>query len=422
MEAYVRHGSFVESLGAPRVFAHDIGTLRGFGDIIQQVPGIRKYDRTTAIARPDDVVFLKSAPDKTYLQWLGEVGLGSKNIVVINGREDVSLPERIMKNGGKNTLDQLLGDSRNGAVFSPYYGGRLERRTSDYLGLFMYSHTELAEELDNKIGFKLTCRKLGIPVVKESIIDTYMTESEMARVIQQRLEKTGKVILRGEYGASASTIHVLDHVDISFLQGLRKRYPTRDRFLVEPFFETRSSPSSVWFIKRDGSIIHLRTSNQILENGISHLGNEFPVQFDEGFVDRMSFRFAQYLAKKGFIGPFGLDYIETEKGIFATECNPRMTGAIYPWELVYLLEQKGSVRAARSENIKLPPGCREFKVLKHLWNDVLYDGKSSEGIVIPYNVGPIRTGKVTVLCTGESTESVMGLLSYIKSMLESKPV
>jgi hypothetical protein len=259
---------------------------------------------------------------------------------------------------------------------------------------------------------------LGIPVVKESIIDTYMTESEMARLIEHRLEKTGKVILRGEYGASASTIHVLDHVDISFLQGLRNRYPTRDRFLVEPFFDTLSSPSSVWFIKRDGSIVHLRTSNQILENGISHLGNEFPVQFDDGFVDRMSFRFAQHLARKGFIGPFGLDYIQTEKGIFATECNPRMTGAIYPWELVYLLEKKGPVRAARSENIKLPHGCRDFKVLKQLWNDVLYDGKSTEGVVIPYNVGPIRTGKVTVLCTGESTESVMGLLSYIKSKLE----
>ncbi|MHA2236612.1 MAG: hypothetical protein ACXABH_14885, partial [Candidatus Thorarchaeota archaeon] len=246
MEAYVRHGSLVESLEGPRVFAHDIGTLRGFGDIMHQVSGIRKYDRATAIARPEDVVFLKSTPDKAYLQWLGDVGLGSKNIVVISGREDMSLPERIMKNGSKNTLDQLLGSSRNGAVFCPYYGGRLEKRTSDYLGLFMYSHTELAEELDNKIGFKLTCRKLGIPVVKESIIDTYMTESEMARLIEHRLEKTGKVILRGEYGASASTIHILDHVDISFLQGLRNRYPSRDRFLVEPFFDTLSSPSSVW--------------------------------------------------------------------------------------------------------------------------------------------------------------------------------
>ncbi|MHA2384662.1 MAG: hypothetical protein ACXAEE_00475 [Candidatus Thorarchaeota archaeon] len=418
MEAYIRHGSLVESLGNQRVFVHDIDTLRGFGDIIHQVPGIRKYDRAIAIARSEDVVFLKSAPDKAYLQWLGEVGLGSRNLVVISGREDMSLPERIMKNGSKNQLDMLLGDSRSSAVFSPYYGGRLEKRASEYLGLFMYSNTEVAEDMDNKIGFKLLCRKMGIPVVEESIIDTEMTESEIARAIERWLGRTGKVILRGEYGASASTIHVLDHIDSEFLRNLVKSCPYRTRFLVEPFYDTISSPSSVWFVKRGGSIVHLRTSNQILENGISHLGNEFPVQFDDDFVDRMSFRFAQHLARIGFIGPFGLDYIETENGMFATECNPRMTGAIYPWELVYLLEQKGPVRAARSENITLPQEYRKFEKLRQVWADVLYDGKSSEEVIIPYNVGPIRTGKITVLCTGSSTEVVKRTFSYIKSKLE----
>ncbi len=418
MEPYVRHGSLVESLGATRVFAHDISTLRGFDDITHKVPGIRKYDRATAIARSEDIVYLKHAPEEAYLRWLSEVGLGSKNIVVLSGTDDMSLPERILNNGCKDHLDTLLGDSRNGAVFCPYYGGRLERRTSEYLGLFMYSNTEVAEEMDNKIGFKLLCRKLGIPVVKESIIDAGMTESEMVRVVQSFIDETGKVILRGEYGASASTIHVLNHIDDTFLKDLMKRQQRGTRFLVEPFYETLSSPSSVWFIKRDGTIVLLRTSNQILENGISHLGNEFPVQFDEGYVNRMSFRFAQYLERKGFIGPFGLDYIETEDAIFATECNPRMTGAIYPWELVYLLTQKGPVRAARSENIKLPLRYRNFEVLRQAWNDVLYDGNSSEGVIIPYNVGPIRTGKITVLSTGSSTEDVRRLFAYIKSKLE----
>ncbi|MHA1936978.1 MAG: hypothetical protein ACXABV_07725 [Candidatus Thorarchaeota archaeon] len=418
MEEYTRNGSLVESLGIQRVFAHDIDTLRGFSEIIDQVPGIRKYDRAIAIARSEDVVFLKSAPDRAYLQWLSEVGLGCRNLVVISGREDMSLPERIMKNGSKNQLDRLLGDSRFGVVFSPYYGGRLEKRASEYLGLFMYSNTEVAEEMDNKIGFKLLCRKMGIPVVEDSIIDTEMTISEMVLVIRHWLDRTGRVILRGEYGASASTLHVLNHIDPTFLQKLKNSCPSRTRFLVEPFFDTLSSPSSVWFIKRDGSIVHLRTSNQILENGISHLGNEFPVQFDEGFVDKMSFRFAQYLARKGFIGPFGLDYIETENGMYATECNPRMTGAIYPWELVFLLEQKGPVRAARSENIALPLEYRKFEILRQIWSDVLYDGKSSEGVIIPYNVGPIRTGKITVLCTGSSSEAVRRTFSYIKSRLE----
>lgn len=417
MEEYLKHGSYVESLGSPIVFAHDINTLPGFTGIINQVPDIKKYDRALAIARTEDVVYLKSAPDKAYLQWLREVGLGSKNLVVIKGREDISLPERIMNNGGKNLLDTLLGNMRHVAVFSPYYGGRLEKKASEHLGLFMYSNTEVTEEMDNKIVFKQICRRLDIPVVEDSIITTEMTESEICRVINHMFNRTGKVILRGEYGASASTIHVLNCMDKPLVHELIGNNPSGTRFLVEPFYETLSSPSSVWFIKQNGKIVHLRTSNQIIENGISHLGNEFPVGFDEGFVDRMSFRFAKHLTYRGFIGPFGLDYIETKKGIFATECNPRMTGAIYPWEIVYQLERKSSVRAARSENICLPKTYRKFKDLRKVWSNVLYNGGSSEGIIIPYNVGPIKAGKITVLGTGSSVNEVRELFEHIKSRL-----
>jgi len=417
VEEYLRHGSFIESMGSPRVFAHDIDTLPCFSGIIQQVPDIRKYDRVIAIARAEDVVYLKSAPDRAYLQWLREVDLGPKNIVVLKGREDRSLPERIMNNGSKNTLDSLLGNIRQNAVFSPYYGGRLERKASEHLGLFMYSNTEVTEEMDNKIVFKQICRELDIPVVEGSMVTTEMTESEVCRVVNHMLNRTGSVILRGEYGASASTIHVLHCKDEVFLRELIGNSPPGTRFLVEPFFKKLSSPSSVWFIKQDGTIVHLRTSDQILENGISHLGNEFPVRFDEGYVDRLSFRFAKYLAHRGFIGPFGLDYIETKEGIFATECNPRMTGAIYPWELVYLLERKGPVRAARSENIRLPRELRNFNALRRVWSDVLYTGDSSEGVIIPYNVGPIKAGKITVLGTGSSIKKVRELFADIKIKL-----
>ena len=79
-------GSFIELLGSPRVFIHDINTLPGFEKIIPQVDGIEKYDRATAVARPQDVVIVKTPPEKDYLQWLYEVRLGTKNIVVLQGQ------------------------------------------------------------------------------------------------------------------------------------------------------------------------------------------------------------------------------------------------------------------------------------------------------------------------------------------------
>ena len=418
MGGYIKHGSYVESMGSPRVFAHDIDTLRGFSGIIDTVPGIRKYDRALAIARAEDVVFLKSTPDESYLQWLDEVGLGTKNLIVLPGRADMTLPERIMNNGSRKHLDTMLNGQRREAVFSPYYGGRFERSASRYLGVSMHLNTEVTEEMDNKVNFKLICRGMNIPVVKDSLIDTNMTLSEMCHIIDNLLDETGKIILRGEYGASASTIHVLNKMDDVYYEKLLRTNLPGTRFLVEPFYQTLSSPSSVWYIGQTGEIVHLRTSNQLLENGISHIGNEFPVSFDEEFVNKVSFQFAQYMRSRGFTGPFGIDYIETEQGILATECNPRMTGAIYPWELVYILERKGPVGAARSENIHLPKKYRTFESLKRVWADFLFDGETSEDVIIPFNVGPIKTGKITVLGTSRSVVEVRVLLDSIKTRLK----
>ena len=66
-------GSYVEELGRTRVFAHEIGTLPGFEHIIDKVKGIERYDRVIAIARKNDVAFLKERPEQAYVDWLGKM-------------------------------------------------------------------------------------------------------------------------------------------------------------------------------------------------------------------------------------------------------------------------------------------------------------------------------------------------------------
>ncbi|MFQ6126892.1 MAG: ATP-grasp domain-containing protein, partial [Candidatus Heimdallarchaeota archaeon] len=285
------------------------------------------------------------------------------------------------------------------------------------LGLYMYAKPDVVQRFDSKINFKHLCREVGVPVVEYAIFKTRQGVHELVQLIKMMSNKTGKVIVRGEYGASASTTYVLDRLDYSLINEIVASSKPEDRYLVEPFYKTLSSPSSVWFITKIRTIVLLRTSNQLLEEGISHAGNEFPVQFAEEQVNRYSFRIAKRLAEEGFLGPFGIDYIETEKGLYATECNPRVTGAMYPWELVSILEKKGSIKAARSENIHLPRKGLTFEALKKLWKNVLYNGHNGKGIIVPYNVGPISEGKVTVLGTGSSKKEVDSLFKNIKSRL-----
>ncbi|MHA1968594.1 MAG: hypothetical protein ACW964_12405 [Candidatus Hodarchaeales archaeon] len=132
-------GSFVDLLGSPVIFIHDINTLPNFQKIITQVDGIDKYERALAIARPGDIVVTKYHPEKSYLKWLQENGLGSKKLLVLNGTTNDTLPERVIQYHARERLQTILGNQKNTAVISPYYGGPIEHQASIYLGLEMYA-------------------------------------------------------------------------------------------------------------------------------------------------------------------------------------------------------------------------------------------------------------------------------------------
>jgi hypothetical protein len=149
------------------------------------------------------------------------------------------------------------------------------------------------------------------------------------------------------------------------------------------------------------------------------MGNEFPVHFDEQQVKNLSYMIANRFMRDGYIGPFGLDFIETKEGFFAAECNPRVTGSMYPWELVTRLENRDHtlINAARSENFHMPHKGMTFSDLKQIWDTYLYDGQQSIGVIFPFNVGPISEGKISVLGTGSSKKQVKMLFDEAKSRL-----
>ena len=166
---FENNGSFVDLLGSPIVFLHEINTLPNFSKIISQVEGIEKYDRAISIARPDDVILTKTQPEKAYLDWLRSVNLGTDKIIVLNGSSKETLPERVLNNGTKDRIQSEVG--RKPVTLSPYFGGFLEQKVSSYLNLEMYSLPQIVRKYDSKINFKAICRKIGVPVVDEERSD-----------------------------------------------------------------------------------------------------------------------------------------------------------------------------------------------------------------------------------------------------------
>ena len=308
-QTFTDHGSYVDLLGSPRVFMHEINTLPMFSNIISTVDEIEKYERVMPISRSGDIVLIKSAPEKSKV-----LKLGQGHVIVVKGSTNETLPERAVKNGLRKKIDSLLGNSKLQATGCPYYGGLLENAAYNHLDLQMYANTKLVMKYDSKINFNFLCRDIGVPVIDNIMITSDMGKNSInlplfVQKVHELLSITGKIIIKGEFGASGSTTTITNNITLETLEKLVNCAKEKDlQYIIEPLLPLTSSPSSLWFISREGSIHHIRTSNQLLsQNGSVHAGNEFPVKFNEATIKSLAYKIAKKLAQEGFIGPFGID-------------------------------------------------------------------------------------------------------------------
>ncbi|MFH0876181.1 MAG: ATP-grasp domain-containing protein [archaeon] len=415
--SYKKHCSFVDLSGETNVYLHEINTLPGFEEIIASVDGIEKYDRVTAIARKNDVVFLKSTPDYEYLKWLASVNMGSRNIIILDGEAGEVLPERVVKNGARQKMLGYIKQKK--AELCPYYGGKKEMAASIHLGLSMYANTMAVEKYDSKVNFKNMCTSLGVPVLDGDFFNIRRGEKTLKKLLKKNMKETGIAIVRGEFGASGSTTLLFSNLDKNKINKILSSSEVNQNYIIEPYVEKASSPSSTWFVSKNKEIFHLRTSDQILVDGISHAGNKFPVDCNESQIDSYSFKIASRLCDEGFIGPFGIDYMQAKTGeLYATECNPRVTGSMYPWEIVCQLETRhGKIKAATSKNMHLLQKQQDFLHVKKLLGNYLYNGTIANNKVFPFNVGPVAEGKFALVGFGESTEEVDLLFTEIEKRI-----
>ena len=56
----------------------------------------------------------------------------------------------------------------------------------------------------------------------------------------------------------------------------------------------------------------------------------------------------------------------------------------------------------------------KFKDFANEHKNVLYNGESGSGVIIPYNVGPISSGKITVLATGSNPKEVSNIFDKLQ--------
>jgi hypothetical protein len=442
--------AITETLGGENVtqiFVHSVTSLDNIGEIAPTAPVYP--ERALLFARSDDIVCLSKSVDKRYLGFLNGFGIGLREENIIVARE----------NGGQNDLmslsDLLINDT--GAILAI---GQLVKQDKEIrLNPFIATpkEFELARTLETALGKKVHLRgdpkivdyanrkhnvrlkaiELGVPVSEGEIVELKVEKdgkpidvTPIRTAIHKYIHKTGRVIIRGSYGASGSSLFVVENNTLSIEQALSDiAHRTSNRiYLVEVMLEVSFSPNILMHIEPGNSnIFCISVTDQILSDNLMHDGNVYPSRARTLKEMLTSARkMSAWLQGEGYVGLIGFDFAEHQNQKtgryehFLAEINPRVNAAVYPKSMMEYLNQKQlekgwpTIEAFLSAKIKTT--ASSFAELKESYGHLFLKPKDGRGLV-PYNIGWLAHGKFNLAVFGKSRSQVEEMYEDFKLLL-----
>lgn len=289
--------------------------------------------RALPIAREQDIVILTGPLSQPYHEWLRSHGYGPAQVVSYASATPAILSECIREN--PSPVREAIAKSGRKPVYVPYYCSESEQEVARLLDASLFgSDPTLTRRFFNKSSFKEECLALGIPMVEgahhEINAASALNQAEMAEIVRRLLSYHGRVIIRGTEDSNARSLFLADSPDIQELYN-RLIENADTSVLIEPFLNVISSPNAQWCIDRAGKIHFIGITAQFFQ-GFKWAGN-FSGQYYSprvyGYIRESSKKIAEEMARRGYRGIMGIDYIVCEEGIFPIENNARLTGSSF---------------------------------------------------------------------------------------------
>ncbi|AGF79295.1 hypothetical protein UWK_02760 [Desulfocapsa sulfexigens DSM 10523] len=378
-----------------------------------------KCDRAVAAAGPDDLVILRTSLDHDYYDWLRSCSLGSNHVIEYNALStDTSLTELIIEDPGP--VLKVIEHLGQKPVYTPWFSGYLEEKAAKILGAEHFGTSQaVAQKYNDKGKFKAICQQLEIPVVAGDTFTLHPEDKEnsheMIAIIRRHLVSNKSVIIRGTLAESAYSLYKTTGVDLEDLYH-EIADSGENQVLIEPFLDVTSTPNDQWAIGRDGSIDHFGILDQVCEQGLVWVGNIKGQQLDPNIYDYIhntSHLIVTDMAKSGYCGVIGIDYIVCEDGVFPVENNARFNGSSYVSMVVNNIEQLSATPVPFWKFIKTATSPCSFPELADRLAPHLYDG-STLNSVLPLNCKELSvTGGFNVVIMAEN----MHLINDIEQSL-----
>jgi hypothetical protein len=374
-----------------------------------------KCDRALAAASSDDLVVLRTSIDHDYYDWVRSCGMGSSHVVEYKTLStDKSLSELILED--PEPVLKVIKELGRKPVYTPWFSGSLEEKTAKILGAEHFGTSQAVTLKYNDKGvFKAICQQLEIPVVEGDTFTLHPEDKanchEMATIIRRYLLTHKTVIIRGTLAESAYSLYKTTGRD---LEGLYREIADSGerQVIIESFLDVTSTPNDQWAIGRDGSIDHLGVLDQVCENGLVWVGNIKGQQLAQNVYDYIrntSLLIVTDMAKSGYCGVVGIDYIVCEEGIFPVENNARFNGSSYVSMVVNNIEQLTATPIPFWKFIRTATSPCSFSELVDRLAPYLYDG-SILNSVFPLNCKELSvTGGFNIVLMGETLKRIIDL-------------
>lgn len=383
---------FVPAIHLP----HGAELFRTLGHRRSQYKKILKAlsERTLLECSPDDHVVLSSEPQAEFLEFLLDLGLGTKNIIV---------PPSVESNLGQDVLGDPVAMEKISSLrpeeirFYIHLEEEMEIARAAGLPGAVTNHS--LTRMFNTTYFLI---RLEEDMDLEAIPREQARSSRLESVLNRMTEGGQKVFARGNESCGGSQVFILnDADDVSAMARKVSRNKSITRYFASKFIEGTESWNFQFFLDGAGGFSFWGASRQLLRDGGVHEGNvggETPPP--AGL--RLSEKLAGRLSETGGKGFFGADVLMDGDKAYPAELNMRENTSTP----VLAVQRKIGPAYFKTVKISVPRGYTFRGFVENIGAEKLLSAKTKSGL-LPFNFASSdMTGYLDVAIFGDSLEEV----------------
>ncbi len=269
------------------------------------------------------VTYNRSDFGERYLQYLYRNDLGPENLEFMRRTKTYDTVEGVISREFMPVARRLIREN-DLLYLQPFMTSPSVVKVADKLGLQVFSDQIVVDDLNDKIVIKRIAEEEGVRILGNH---TANTREEISDIYHTLSVGGSPIVFKSSFDSGGQGNFIVRN-ETELRHFLENSFEGREPFVIEPLIYVKSTPCCLFFADPKGEVHYLGTNEQITKNQVVCIGSIFPGELPSPVQEEIyesSIRLAKRIAKTGYYGPFGFDYlIDHNDQPFFLEANVRV--------------------------------------------------------------------------------------------------